>query len=65
MWCEESKEEIKRAAENRMEVERSARQEKHANIFRQPDAATCITISSAEFRWSRAGLARTLVPSMK
>lgn len=50
MWYEELKEEIKRAAENRMEAERSACQEKHANIFRQPDAATCITINSNAFR---------------
>ena len=38
MWREELKEEIKSAAENRMEAERSACQEEHANMFRHPDS---------------------------
>lgn len=46
MWYKELKEENKRPLQNRMEAERGAGQEKHANRFRQPDVAICSTINS-------------------
>ena len=42
----ELKEENKRPLANRTEAERGAGQEKHANRFRQPDAAISITSNS-------------------
>lgn len=64
-WYKELKEENKRPLENTTEAERGAGQEKHANRFRQPDVAICITINSDVSRWMKAGPDRGLVPSMK